>query len=73
MDGWPGEYLKQPVVEPELYDMRRDIAERHNVAALHADVVQRLLSLAEQCRAELGDTTLGLKGAGVRDVGGEKD
>ena len=73
MDGWPGEYLKQPVLEPELYDMRRDTGERHNVAAQHADVVKRLLHLAEQCRADLGDTTLGRKGAGVREPGGVKE
>jgi len=73
MDGWPGEYLKQSALEAELYHMRSDAAERNNVASQHADVVQRLLSLAEQCRAELGDTTLGRKGAGVRQVGGVKE
>jgi arylsulfatase A-like enzyme len=73
MDGWPGEYLKHPVLEAELYDMRLDVAERHNVAAQHTAVVQRLLALAEQCRAELGDTTLSRKGAGVREVDGVKD
>jgi arylsulfatase len=73
MDGWPGEYVKQPVLEPELYDMRRDIEEKRNVAAQHADIVQRLLALAEQCRADLGDTVLGRKGAGVREPGGVKE
>jgi hypothetical protein len=73
MDGWPGEYVKQPVPEPELYDMRRDIEEQRNVAAQHTDIVQRMLALAEQCRADLGDTTLGRKGAGVREPGGVKD
>lgn len=69
MDGWPGEYLKQPVNEPELYDMRGDIEEKRNVAAQHPDVVRRMLDQAQQCRSELGDTTLGLKGAGVREPG----
>jgi arylsulfatase len=73
MDGWPGEYLKQPVSAPELYDMRTDVAERHDVASQHGDIVERLMALAEQCRAELGDTTLGRKGSGVREVGGEKE
>jgi arylsulfatase len=72
MDGWPGEYLKQPVLEPELYDMRGDIEEKHNVAAQHTDLVKRMLDMAEQCRAELGDTTLNRKGAGVREPGGVK-
>jgi len=73
MDGWPGEYLKQPVLEPELYDMRGDIEEKHNVAAQHADIVRRMLGMAEQCRADLGDTTLNRKGAGVREPGGVKE
>jgi arylsulfatase A-like enzyme len=69
MDGWPGEYLKQPLAEPELYDMRHDIAETHNVASEHPDVVRQMLELAERCRADLGDTTLDRKGSGVRDPG----
>ena len=73
MDGWPGEYLKQPVLEPELYDMRHDIAERHDVASQHPETVKHLLTLAEQCRDELGDTTHHRKGAGVREVGGVKE
>jgi len=73
MDGWPGEYLKQPVLEPELYDMRADIEEKRNVAAQHADLVKRMLDMAEQCRADLGDTTLNRQGAGVREPGGVKE
>lgn len=73
MDGWPGEYLKQPVLAPELYDMRVDREEKNNVAAQHPAIVQHMLDLAEQCRADLGDTTLGLLGAGVREVGGVKE
>ena len=73
MDGWPGEYLKQPVLEPELYDMRNDIEEKHNVAAQHPEIVKRMLDRAEQCRADLGDTTLNRKGAGVREPGGVKE
>ena len=73
MDGWPAEYQKQPVPAPELYDMRGDIEEQHNVAAQHADTVRRMLDMAEQCRADLGDTTLNRKGAGVREPGGVKE
>ena len=69
MDGWPAEYQKQPVLEPELYDMTSDIEEQHNVASQHPDIVHHLLDLAEQCRADLGDTTLQRKGAGVREPG----
>ncbi|MDO8544103.1 MAG: sulfatase [Opitutaceae bacterium] len=73
MDGWPAEYQKQPLAEPELYSMTGDIEERHNVAAQHPDLVRRMLALAEQCRADLGDTTLNRKGAGVREPGGVKE
>jgi len=73
MDGWPAEYQKQPVLEPELYDMTGDIEEKHNVAAQHPDIVLRMLDMAEQCRVDLGDTTLNRKGAGVREPGGFKE
>lgn len=73
MDGWPAEYVKQPLTAPELYDMRGDIAEQHDVAAQHADIVQHLLKLAEQCRADLGDTLVPHQGAGVRGAGGVKE
>jgi len=69
MDGWPGQYVKQPVLEPELYDMANDVGERHNVAARHRNVVEKLLALAEQCREELGDSQFNRKGKGVRPPG----
>lgn len=69
MDGWPGVYLKRPVLTPELYSMTGDIEEHHDVAAQHPDLVQKMLEMAEQCRADLGDTTLNRKGAGVREPG----
>jgi arylsulfatase len=73
MDGWPAEYVKQPVSDPELYDMRHDIEEKHDVVGQHAEIVKRMLDLAEQCRADLGDTTLNRKGLGVREPGGVKE
>ncbi len=69
MDGWPGEYQKQPLTEPELYDMARDREEQHNVATQHADLVQQLLGLAEQCRDDLGDLAQNRTGKGVRGPG----
>ena len=33
MDGWPGEYLKRTLAEPELYDMAHDIGETNDVAS----------------------------------------
>ena len=73
MDGWPGEYIKRPILEPELYDMANDIEEHHNVAAHYPDVVQKLLRLAEQCREDLGDLQFNRKGTGVREPGGVKE
>ena len=49
--------------------MLSDVKERHNVAAEHPDLFKRLLDQAEQCRTELGDTTLNHKGSGVREAG----
>jgi arylsulfatase A-like enzyme len=43
---------RQPV---QLYDLDADIGETKNVAAAHADVVKRLLELAQLARADLGD------------------
>ncbi len=39
----------------ELYDLDADIGETNNVAADHADVVQRLTALADAAREDLGD------------------
>ncbi len=54
-------------IEPELYDVRNDISETRQVSAEHPDVVQRLLSLAEDARADLGDTDR--EGANQRPAG----
>jgi len=39
----------------ELYNVRHDPHEDHEVSAQHPDVVKRLLSLAENLRTEIGD------------------
>jgi len=51
----------------ELYDVRHDVGEEHEVAAEHADVVQRLMALADHVRAELGDRDRA--GSGQRPAG----
>jgi arylsulfatase len=73
MDGWPGEYVKELIRVPELYDMRSDIEEKQNVAEKHPEIVKRMLELAEQCRVDLGDTALKRKGSGAREPGGIKE
>ena len=51
----------------ELYDVRHDVSEEHEVSAAHADIVARLTALAEKARADLGDTDR--PGAGQREAG----
>ncbi|ACQ82221.1 Cerebroside-sulfatase [Beutenbergia cavernae DSM 12333] len=57
----------------ELYDLRTDAAETHDVAADHPDVVARLEAVAETIRADLGDARLGVVGAGRRPQGRVED
>lgn len=52
-----------------LYNLRDDIGEAHDVAAAQPEIVARLTALAEQARADLGDSLTGRKGAGVRQAG----
>ncbi|MEM6674237.1 MAG: sulfatase-like hydrolase/transferase [Planctomycetota bacterium] len=53
----------------ELYDLDADPGETTNVAEEHPDVVEALQALAEEARAELGDTRTKKKGRGVRPPG----
>ena len=41
--------------EAELYDVRKDVSETLDVAMENPEVIQRLLALAENARADLGD------------------
>jgi arylsulfatase A-like enzyme len=54
----------------ELYDLRTDIAEQHDVAARHPEIVAELEQEAEVARRELGDPLTGREGTGVRPAGG---
>jgi arylsulfatase A len=51
----------------ELFDVRHDVSEDHEVSAQNPDVVKRLTALADNIRAELGDTER--PGAGQREAG----
>jgi arylsulfatase len=67
-EGRPAPY-DQLKVGLELYNLDRDPGETTDVAAHHAEVVQRLLLLVEEARGELGDALTKRKGAGVRQPG----
>lgn len=67
-DGKPGRY-KPLRVGLELYDLEDDPSETTDVAAQHSDVVERLSSLAEKARADLGDALTHRKGSGLRSPG----
>ena len=71
-DGQPGDYLRREC-GLELYDLKTDIGERHNVAAEHPDVVARLQTLAERARDDLGDKLTNRTGRNVRPPGRIKE
>jgi len=54
-------------VPARLFDLDADIAEQDDVAAEHPEVVQRLTSLADKARADLGDGARA--GANQREAG----
>jgi len=75
LDGRPGGTGGQPVkydqarTELALYDLDSDVSERANVASAHPEIVARLTRLADQARAELGDSATETTGAGIREPG----
>ena len=64
--GLPGPYAHSET-GLELYDLENDIGEKHDVAAKHPEVVERLTVLGEIARKELGDEEQ--VGEGVRPPG----
>lgn len=53
----------------ELYDLRTDIGEQHNVAAEHPDVVAALQAKLDACREDLGDDRTGRVTDRCRPIG----
>ncbi len=51
----------------QLYDVRHDLTEAHEVSGRHPEVVRRLLAMAARARAELGDGRQ--QGRGQRPAG----
>jgi arylsulfatase len=52
-----------------LFDLKNDSGEKVNLAAKHPRVVERLQSLAEKAREDLGDSETKRKGKNVRPAG----
>jgi arylsulfatase len=68
-DGVPAKYEQRKVTQLELYDLQNDVSETTDVAAQNPEIVKHLEALAEQARADLGDTLTSREGAGVREPG----
>lgn len=66
--GIPAKYRPLPV-GLELYNLRTDPGETHNVTGEHPGELTRLLGLAEDARQELGDSLTRRNGRGVREPG----
>jgi arylsulfatase A len=67
-DGQPGPY-KQAKTELALFNLADDKGETNDVAAANPAVVKRLLALAENARADLGDSLTQRDGANRRPSG----
>ena len=64
--GVPIKYHDVKVSKSELYDLNADTGETTDVASANPEVVARLATLADEMRADLGDSLTEQKGAGVR-------
>jgi arylsulfatase len=70
-DGFPGKYKPLPV-GLELYNLKDDPSETHNLAAEQPQVLARLETLAEKTRADLGDELTGRRPTRNRPPGGSE-
>ena len=66
--GNPVEY-ERGRIDLALFDLEKDIAERHNVSSEHPEVVEQLLALADKMREDLGDSTKKMTGKNRRPPG----
>ncbi len=67
-DGFPGKYASDST-GLALYDLRRDPGEAYDVKDLYPEVVDDIMKLVEEARADLGDDLTGNEGTGRRPVG----
>jgi arylsulfatase len=71
-DGWPGPTGTEIIMEPQLYDLRRDPGEWYDVALYYPEKVKELQALAEQARKDLGDDLTNSPGENRRKAGSVK-
>ena len=64
--GQPTEY-EQGKIGLSLFNLEKDIGEQDDVSAQHLEVVERLLTLVDQMRRELGDSSKKMKGSSRRE------
>ena len=68
-DGLPVDYEYNAIESIELYDLSEDVSETKNVAAEYPEVVQKISSLGDEIREELGDSLTDQEGEGTRLAG----
>jgi arylsulfatase A len=67
--GNPVKYREAKVEKIELYDLSADPAERTNVSEAHPDIVTSISKMADEIRADLGDSLTQQKISGLRPAG----
>ena len=72
-DGQPGKVNENFSNKSGLYDLRRDPGERYDVSAFFPEVIEKLNSLADQARVELGDDLKNTMGKNNREIGKTKE
>jgi arylsulfatase A len=56
-------------IEPELYNLSKDVSETNNIYGANLEVAAELKKLLGACRQDLGDSAVGMEGAGCRPAG----
>jgi len=67
--GIPAKYEQKRIVRPELFDLELNPAEDKNIAGVKPEIVVKLLSFADKCRQDLGDSLTKTKAKGNRPAG----
>ena len=67
--GIPGKYKQVPLKKAELYHVTGDISEATDVADQNPEMLAKMEAIAEQWRAELGDSLTKREGSGNRKPG----